>query len=335
MRPTREGKRLILTALLIVLTALNTGNNLIYIMLGVLLSVITVSVLMLWIDLRRLAVSALARGAVYAGEDAVVDVSITNAKRMVPSFSIEVSAPDIAEGKATAIRIGPRSASVLPVTMKFLGRGAHPLTALILSSSFPFIFFSGRASARAEGSITVYPRLLDMPDSPLAEGRGSSRSQFRKGEGDDLHGLREFRYGDDVRRVSWKSSAKTEKLMLREFAEDSHDALTIILDDIGPAEPEAFERAVSVAATLAVRHSQAGRPVGLATCGGLISASPGAENLYRILDALAVVSEFTGRRCGIDAEHLHGVKVGVLKRTVSNLGGLAGHCEVLIDASVI
>ncbi len=334
MRPTKEGWRIILTAVLIALAALNTGNNLIYILLGIELSLLLVAAVALPLNLRGLEISASPRGPVYAGEDATIDVTVRNTRRILPAYSLQLGAD--AEGGGSIMRVGPRAGATSAAVFKFPKRGVYPGAGGIRAGSFfPFIFFSGRSKARAAGPLTVYPRLIDLPETALAEGRSEGSAHIMQGEGDDLFGLREFRFGDDVRRVSWKVSARTGRLMLREFAEDMHEAICIILDDAAPVAPEAFEKAVSVAASLAVRHCREGRPVGLATCRGLIPPASGEENLYRMLDELAVAGESGGGACTLDAEAIHGLRIGVLKSANSTLGGLAPSCEVLIDASAI
>jgi len=77
---------------------------------------------------------------------------------------------------------------------------------------------------------------------------------------DDLHGLRPFRPGDNPRWIHWRTSARRNSKMVREFEEDTGQNLILVFDPWLPegGDAGALESAVSLAATLAwewCRHS--------------------------------------------------------------------------------
>jgi uncharacterized protein (DUF58 family) len=127
-----------------------------------------------------------------------------------------------------------------------------------------------------------------------------------------------MRTGEDMKYVSWRASAKARKLLVREFAEEEPRAVTIVLDDGGPREEAAFERAVSVAASLAHDLIVGGHAVKLVSRAGVIPAGVGVEHLARIMYRLSVV-EPGGDDRGGPGEAATGLPVLVLSSPRSPL----------------
>jgi uncharacterized protein (DUF58 family) len=109
--------------------------------------------------------------------------------------------------------------------------------------------------------------------------------------------MREYTPGDDLRRIVWRASARTGKIMVREAEQGITDQITIILDNDrgshsrdGEGLSESFEMGVNVAASLGVRHLREGYEVRCDTNGGpLTRPLRGAGSQLMLLDALARV----------------------------------------------
>ena len=128
-----------------------------------------------------------------------------------------------------------------------------------------------KVKARVEGEIIVYPEIKDIDELiPEITGSGYDRYVTRHGTGDEFMLIREFRYGDSMRRIQWKASAKTGKLMVKDMGMDEPRLLTVILDNIKPLNKESFEKAVSFAASVAYKFIRIGFFVRLLTCKKLI-----------------------------------------------------------------
>ncbi|MBT9537574.1 MAG: DUF58 domain-containing protein, partial [Nitrospirae bacterium] len=149
--------------------------------------------------------------------------------------------------------------------------------------------------------------------------------------GDEFLTIREFRYGDSMRRIQWKASAKTGKLMVKDTGTDEPRLLTIILDNIKPLHKESFEKAVSFAASLADRFIRLGFFVRLITCKKLIPFGNGQEHLFKILDALAVIDEDDTWECPM-MDEMHGTGVLILKSDESVLKKAAPACSMVVYA---
>jgi uncharacterized protein (DUF58 family) len=104
----------------------------------------------------------------------------------------------------------------------------------------------------------------------------------------DYRGMREYRPGDDPKDIHWRSSARFETPVVREYDRDTSESLWICLDLAG--EPsETAEAVVEVAASLAARAEAEGKRFGLVAGGRTVPPGAGAGQLERVLDALARV----------------------------------------------
>ncbi len=305
MKATGEGKRFILAACLIGLAALNTGNNLIYLILSLMLAFIVISLALLRLNLAGLALRLSVPHPVFAGEASLVSLSVINSRERLPAYSLRLAPGDAAFSAEPAYCgvIEPLSVSEVHPRVVFQRRGYFRETAFVIDSGFPFLLFRRKITAAAPSGILVYPALLeDIERLPEGSAAGDGRDFRFMGRGDELHSLREYRYGDDLRRIHWKASAKTRNLMVREYAEHQSARVSVVLDNRTDAygvdgggdgspiiQDETFEKAVSLAGSVARHFLDAGFPVRLLSCRKTVPFGSGAEHLFTILDVLAVV----------------------------------------------
>lgn len=99
MRLTRPGIAYIAITLLIGFAAVNTGNNLLYLIVSALLGFMTVSGVAGWINIRGLELQVRLPDEIYAGQETFAYLVIANRKRFVPSFLLRVTV----EGEAGPI----------------------------------------------------------------------------------------------------------------------------------------------------------------------------------------------------------------------------------------
>lgn len=333
MKPTKEGKRFLLATLLIAVAAANTGNNLIYLILAMMFSIFVISIIVLKINLRGLALSFSVRYPVFANSGTIMKVSLFNRKKMIPSFSVHVDLPEGIAGQCIIPHIPSASLVSQDVNGMFRKRGVYRYGDFYVSSSFPFIFFTKKVKARIEGEIIVYPEIKDIDELlPEITGSGYDMHATRHGAGDEFIMIREFRYGDSMRRIQWKASAKAGKFMVKDMGMDEPKLLTVILDNIKPLNEESFEKAVSFAASVAYKFIRIGFFVRLLTCKKLIPFGSGQEQLFKILDALAVIGEEATWECPMMPE-MQGAGVLILKSEDSSLKKAASMCSMVINAS--
>ena len=113
--------------------------------------------------------------------------------------------------------------------------------------------------------INVHPVTVPIPSTSAGFVRDVEGSSTKKIVDSDLsfHAIREYVPGDSRRHVNWKSTAKTGKLMVRQYEETKRSRIAVVLDlRIGEfGSEDEFEMAVSASASLAVQGISEGREV--------------------------------------------------------------------------
>lgn len=303
MKLTREGKRFSLATALLALAALNTGNNLIYLIFAMMLSILILSFVVLKLNMLGLIIRIHQRMPIFARTIADLDITVINTKKILPSYSLYIRFPMHIEGEAYCPRVQAQTESTVTAEVVFRRRGLYRKGDIYIESGFPFIFFSARRTVNVEGEVVVYPHLSMVSDRvPDLHGSGFSTSRAKTGMGDEFATVREFKYGDDWRRIHWKASAKTAKLMVLEPAAEESRQISIILDNLMPRDTVSFEKAVSYAASVVDQLLQEGFYVRLLTCRKLIPFGSGEEHLYKILDVLAVIKAQDSWECPLSAQ---------------------------------
>jgi uncharacterized protein (DUF58 family) len=323
---TREGAVYIVTVLVLALAAINTGNNLLFLIISTLLSAIIASGIVSRASLKAISVSVQIPENVFEGERFSLKVSLRNQKRFFPAFSILVEDlalrrpfPALAGLRQFVFRRSAtktdetgngssvlRHAAFFPlvrarekrielVSQSFPKRGLYSLEGLRISTRFPFGFFKRSEHIRAQGKILVYPSIHELSGFfhllPFLPGSIEGR---RTGRGESLYAIRKYAPGDSSRLVDWKATAKTGELMAREYARDEESKFCIIFDTLIQLPlpvryREEFEKAVTLAASLAAHFIEEGAEVEFLTPFEHVPRWGGTEQLYRILRSLAVV----------------------------------------------
>lgn len=305
---TSLGTRFVLVTLAVGFAAINTGNNLLYLVLALLLSLITLSGVLSEQCLRRLEVSRQIPSTIFSGSPAPVTVMVTNHNRLFPAFLLHVleTSSDAlhllasAAGEPFIFVLLPGDSRSVTYRVRFERRGLHRLRGIRISTRFPFGLFTKQLLLPISEEVLVLPSLLPGEDlAGLVNPVGQAEARARRGQGSGFFVLRDYADGDDARMIHWKSSARQAKLLVREADEEEHREVTLALDLRWPSasatEREAAlydarsERAVSLAATLAIEWSRRGWRLGLFTGGAHIPPGQGRAHLSRLLQALALL----------------------------------------------
>ncbi|MFF8100643.1 DUF58 domain-containing protein [Streptomyces sp. NPDC016640] len=164
-------------------------------------------------------------------------------------------------------------------------RGRYPLGPLQLRLSDPFGMCELTRSFSTYDTLTVIPRVEPLPPVRLsgeAKGYGDGRQRSLALAGEDDVIPRGYRYGDDLRRVHWRSTARYGELMVRREEQPQRARCTVLLDTRAVAYPgagphSAFEWAVSGAASVLVHMLERGFSVRLLTDTGSSVPGEGAD----------------------------------------------------------
>jgi uncharacterized protein (DUF58 family) len=300
LRPTREGWWFIGAAFALGLAATNTGNNLLYLLFAMLLGFITISGFLSEQTHRALEVRRILPGVVHAGTPAYFSLAVANRKRRAPSFSLHLEEADPTTGdlrRHYLLRLGPGERAAWSYPLTFPRRGRHPLPGFRAWTRFPFGLFTKATRRRDRTEVLVLPAVRPVPRSAAGAPWGSGdRPRPRPGRGSELHGLRDFRSGDDPRLIHWKSTARAGRLILRELEEEEARRVRLLVEDPPPGAPEeAVERDITWVASLAAHWADRGVEVQLVLPDGETPWGSHPRHLRRILEALALFESRPGR----------------------------------------
>ena len=302
LRFTREGKYLVAITLGVGFAAINTGNNLLYLVLGMLLSMIIVSGVLSEQTLRGLRVRRELPRQVFAGRPFLTGIALANKKARLPSFSVQVE--DVIDGRPLAkkcyfLKVPAGARQHTSYRAELERRGRYVYEGLLVGTRFPFAFFvkSRRYSERAE--LLVLPRITPVARLPVeARELLGPVSRPRLGAGREFHGLRDYEVGDDARDIHWKRSAREGRLLLRTYESEASRSVTVVLNTRLPpgAEPptaedprfDDFEATVDLAASLVVHFAQRGLDVELRAGDHQLTVNAGGQGLNAALRALAL-----------------------------------------------
>jgi uncharacterized protein (DUF58 family) len=194
-------------------------------------------------------------------------------------------------------RLGAHQASSVAYTVRADVRGRYPVGPLVIRLTDPFGLCELTRSFPSVDRLTVIPQVVHLPKVRLGgeyAGTGESRARSVAVHGEDDAATREYRRGDDLRRVHWRSTARTGELMVRREEQPWESRATVVLDTRGYAHrgegPTAsFEWAVSAAASVAMYLREAGYNLRLVTGSGVDVDATEVAGEGVILDTLADV----------------------------------------------
>ena len=301
---TPEGTRFVLLALAIGLAAVNTGNNLLYLLLAMMLSLIVLSGILSEQCLKRLAIHRRFQAHIFAGRPTTGYFSITNQKIRVPSFSLQVM--DVVGDQAMnrgvhVLNLAPGASTLQAYRVLFPRRGRHGIQGVKLLTRFPFSLFIKGLTLPLPSEVVVYPAIKPLPSfvHEQLEALGHDQPVSKRGRGGDLYNLRLYQSGDDSRSIHWKTTARTTVLTVRETEAEDQRRVSVALPTVvppssevgGAADPEVqedFEKAVELTASVAAHFQERGFAVRAVIGDQEIPEGTGEDHLYRILRVLGL-----------------------------------------------
>ncbi len=306
-RVSREGWIYILGIFLVAIAALNTGNNLLFLILASLIAIILMSGILSSITLSGVEMRLELPEHIFAGQPVRGLVELHNEKLTLPSFSLRVEAVRGKNLSAAAMLETPVYFPYIPkhervqqhVPMTFLRRGIYRQEAFRIVTRFPFGFLQKARRLDLKSEALVYPSVEPTRDFfEILPGMQGALESLAKGRGQDLYALRDYQPRDSSRHVHWKASARLGSLMVREFTREEDCRVVLVLDPHmpgGPAEEEAdarFERAVTMCAALAWHFYERNAVLQFRTAGFETPLVEADEIIFDILRHLATAKPY-------------------------------------------
>ncbi|GAA2100937.1 DUF58 domain-containing protein [Actinomadura alba] len=233
------------------------------------------------------------------GHEARVDLRLENVSRLPTGLLlVEDRVPYALGAQARFVldRIEPHGARELSYRVRSDVRGRYRVGPLSVRLADPFGLVELDRSFSLSDTLTVTPALVPLPRGRVSgawTGSGESRARTMSSTGDDDIAPREYRQGDDLRRVHWRSTARYGELMVRREEQHWQSSGSVFLDTRrrvhrGEGPASSFEQAVSVTASIGIWLSQEGLGLRLVTDTGE-TLSPSSVFDSALLDVLATV----------------------------------------------
>lgn len=299
LKLTREGKYFIGITLGVGFAAVNTGNNLLYLLLGMLLSLVVVSGVLSELSLRQLTVIRRLPPRAQVGRAHLVEIEVFNHKKNVPSYAIEVEdlrAGQPADKRCFFLKISPRSAQVAAYRRTPARRGRDHHTGFRVATRFPFGLFEKSRELVADGELIIYPAVDPVRLPPqFAGGVTGGVASTGRGTGDEIFGVRPMRPGEDPRDIYWRKSTSEHQFVLFERVREMHHDVSFVIDNHDPGPPHSedfarrFEKRIRDVASRAVAHLRRGDTVTVSTVHREVTRANravGADPLLRFLALL-------------------------------------------------
>ncbi len=264
LRFTREGWYFLGVTVAIGLAALNTGHNLFYLVLAMLVSLIVVSGVLSERAVRSLAVERHVPNEIFARTPFATELRVRNRSVVRSSYAVEIhDGLDGDERRRVGFvdRLDPGAERSFVALWTCPRRGRRGFRSIHLKTRFPFGLFEKTRIVPLGQPCLVFPAL--GPDSGGGGLRGDEGDVLRKSRiGEEVIGLRPKLPDDDPRRIHWRVSARTGSWMVTENADALDRPLVVFFDSRGP-EGEGFERAIERTAALVWQARREGRPLEL------------------------------------------------------------------------
>ncbi|NLN62671.1 MAG: DUF58 domain-containing protein [Myxococcales bacterium] len=302
------------------IAAINTGNNMLFLMLGLMLGLIIASGVLSERALNALDIRRQLPRRARAGTRFSVSFAVTNRQRALPALAVEVR--DIIDGapfrrSGFFLKIDPGQTRHIDYPCDIAARGTARFSGVRIATRFPFGLFEKRHTLSLDESLLVWPAPQPPPRWPkgahATTAANAAATDAHSPTGDDFFQLRDYQPGDDPRYIHWPSSARQQKPVVRDLSQDPGAPVEIVLDaarhseeprtDTGDARTDTGdaridpEDAIRVAAALIEDIVAQGHPVRLITAGPEAPYIAESRTAPPLLDHLARLDTATLATC--------------------------------------
>ncbi len=210
-------------------SAANTGNNLLYIIVSGMLGIMGISGFFGRLNISGISIETTFPEEIYAKEPFLLKITIKNCKKL-PSFAIGL---EIEKNKKSTAIIEGKSQKEIVITLIAPNRGKHQLKEIKVFSPFPFAFFTRSYTVEKKQTFLVFPKPIKC-FYPLKEAEvvGEQFQSGSKGWEGELVNIREYQFEDPLKIIHWKVSAKRGELMVKEFSSPAAESFFVNFDDL-------------------------------------------------------------------------------------------------------
>jgi len=312
---TREGFQFAFLLLFVLIAAMLQSINMLVLMAGAFSAMLLLQWRLCSRTLSEISADRVLPTRIQARKPFHVQIVLTNPRWLLGSWLVMIRerlrpkdttlGPGAKEFGITLMldRLLPKSSQSVTYQCLVPARGSYGFADLEISTRFPMSLMRGFRFLPTAESILVHPtqgtvaqNWRDVLKLPV-QGRLRRRTS-RAGGDDEFFGLRDYRAGDPVRHIHWRTSAKRGELVIRQFEREENRAIGVVLDlyrqvGKGPTEQAWLELAIELTASLIAKVVTGDRSV--ATLAMVSDQRPSvariqtANQLNAALDRLALV----------------------------------------------
>jgi len=364
---TVSGALLIALSFGIGLAAYNAGNNILFITLALLLGCLVLSGVLSWLNFRRVRWTLNVAAPLRVGQEAVVTLALQSEKRVLPTYGLwfdlaaramafggsgkaettfsarsedvkaalaQIEAAEAREQVFLDTRLDPAGEAKIEWIFKPQRRGPLRVDLESVGSLFPFGFLKKSFAAAESTEALVWPAAVEYRRFavPAARQQAGGERVSRVGGGSDLLALRRYEMGDSHRMIHWKASARTRRLLVRQFAGENSEEYSLWVNtrDERWVRADQFELLLSFAATLAEDLFRAEKLASVALDADAPRPVRRVRDLETFLDALAAVAPLGEREAAAPATNAR--RAGGARRNVVTFApDGARNVEALVD----
>jgi uncharacterized protein (DUF58 family) len=264
--------------------AVNTGNNLLFLIVSALLGFMTVSGILGWLNIRGLHMRVELPEEIYAGVATLVTVRLENAKRLSHSFLL---CAKLLGNSVTTYLLKSGAGETRSFVHTFPQRGRLTISSAEICSPFPINFFVRCRRARLNLEFPVFPAPLGCAGStqPDKAPRYGDAPMFHKGNDGELSRIADYTGNEPMKLIHWRLSAKFEEFKVKEMSATSGEPVMIEIDALPGRD---LEERLSHACFVINRLTAANRPVGLRLRERVIRPALSREHRLNLLTELAI-----------------------------------------------
>jgi uncharacterized protein (DUF58 family) len=264
VRLTKIGTTYLITTLVLAISAVNTGNNALYLGVSLMLGSLLLSGMASKGGLKHLHADIGGIDEVWAGRPAHATLRLRNSSRIWNIRDVVLTSEALAE--PVLIPVVPRRQTVtVEALFLFRKRGLAHVHAIDSYTRYPFGFFLKKRRIPVSSDVIVYPQIL-ADDGSSERFRASAGEQVvanRPGISSEIHSFREYATGDSLRHVHWKKSASLGRWIMKQTDAEAAKSVHVLVDTYLPrgGSPDEFERMIAAAATFVYHAAEGGLDV--------------------------------------------------------------------------
>lgn len=278
---TKAGVGFTISGVFVYFLASQTQIGWLYLFDAIIWSLLVLSAILPWYSLRSLQVerqvllppSALRQshlGGPLEDETVEVKLKVTNSGRLVKYFikvleDCPFDQPQERRRAFLVTSLSPRSTTVFSYTATCYRRGHYASSSITMQSSGLLGLIVRRRTFLLPLNLTVYPAYYQMEGLPAADATWTEWGHAVKSSAPaELYGSREYQYGDPLRYIHWRNTARLGNFMLKEFEKSSQGSVSVAFEasrDFGTGRETTLEYSIKIAASLARLCADSGRSI--------------------------------------------------------------------------